>query len=109
MEGNENNNVPPNGLEHRGDTNARAIEREPTPTPPPTPPARHRRRRWAPKRHKFLQAGCFNEQEHNLYYVVCLINNLSETSCAWLQIFKAMVAHGCLKDSFVPDAGDCGS
>eukprot|EP00963_Diacronema_lutheri_P012063 scaffold1598_cov405-Pavlova_lutheri.AAC.1 len=28
-------NVPPNGLEHRGDTNVRANERERTPTPPP--------------------------------------------------------------------------
>eukprot|EP00963_Diacronema_lutheri_P014414 scaffold2869_cov408-Pavlova_lutheri.AAC.1 len=54
--GNENTrttflNVPPHGLEHRGDTNARANERERTPMPPPAAPARHGKRRWAPKRY----------------------------------------------------------
>eukprot|EP00963_Diacronema_lutheri_P005981 scaffold499_cov335-Pavlova_lutheri.AAC.14 len=55
-EGNENTtttflNVPPNGLEHRGDTDARANERERTPTPPPALPAHRGRRRSAPTRH----------------------------------------------------------
>eukprot|EP00963_Diacronema_lutheri_P008019 scaffold686_cov437-Pavlova_lutheri.AAC.6 len=47
-------NVPPNGLELRGNTNARANERERTSTPPPSSSSRHRKRRWAPKRHSSL-------------------------------------------------------
>eukprot|EP00963_Diacronema_lutheri_P013078 scaffold2245_cov515-Pavlova_lutheri.AAC.1 len=46
-------NVPPNGLEHRGDTNARANERERTPTPPPSSSSRRRKRKWARKRHRW--------------------------------------------------------
>eukprot|EP00963_Diacronema_lutheri_P002621 scaffold181_cov318-Pavlova_lutheri.AAC.2 len=54
----EHNNVPPNGLEHRGDTNARANERERTPAPPPAPPARYGKRRRAPKHHTSYESKC---------------------------------------------------